>query len=89
MYLVAVAWLYVVVLMALAEGTAVNGSWLGATITLALYGLFPLAIALYLLNTPARRAARRRADVLSAGRIDPDGGGHPAGDAVAAKREEP
>ena len=89
MYLVAVAWLYVVVLMALAEGTAVNGSWLGATITLVLYGLLPLAIALYLLNTPARRAARRRADVLLAGRLDPDGSGHPAGDAVAPKREEP
>ena len=89
MYLVAVAWLYVVVLMALAEGTAVNGSWLGATITLVLYGLLPLAIALYLLNTPARRAARRRADVLLAGGLDPDRGGHPAGDAVAPKREEP
>jgi hypothetical protein len=89
MYLVVAAWLYVVVLMALAEGTAVNGSWLGATITLALYGLFPLAIALYLLNTPARRAARRRADASAATGLDPDGGGHPAGDAVATKREEP
>ena len=89
MYLVAVAWLYVVVLMALAEGTAVNGSWLGATVTLVLYGLLPLAIALYLLNTPARRAARRRAAVLGASGADPDGGGHAAGDAVAAKREEP
>jgi hypothetical protein len=89
MYLVAVAWLYVVLLMALAEGTAVNGSWLGAVVTLTLYGLVPLAIALYLLNTPARRAARRRADVLAAGGLDPDGGGHAPGDAVAAKREEP
>jgi hypothetical protein len=89
MYLVAVAWLYVVVLMALAEGTAVNGSWLGATVTLTLYGLVPLAIALYLLNTPARRAARRRAELLAAGAIDPDRGGHAAGDAVTAKREEP
>ena len=89
MYLVAVAWLYVVLLMALAEGTAVNGSWLGAAVTLTLYGLVPLAIALYLLNTPARRAARRRADVLSTAGLDPDRGGHATGDAVAAKREEP
>ena len=89
MYLVAAAWLYVVLLMALVEGTAVNGSWLGATITLALYGLLPLAIALYLLNTPARRAARRRAAGSAAGGLDPDRSGHASGDAVAAKREEP
>ena len=89
MYLVAVAWLYVVLLMALAEGTAVNGSWLGAAVTLTLYGLVPLAIALYLLNTPARRAARRRAEGLATSGLDPHRSGHPAGDAVAAKREEP
>ena len=89
MYVVAVAWLYVVLLMALAEGTATGGSWLGATFTLALYGLLPLAIALYLLGTPSRRAARRRAEVLAAGPLEPDGGSHAPGDAVAAKREEP
>lgn len=89
MYLVAVAWLYVVLLMALAEGTAVNGTWLGALVTLTLYGLVPLAIALYLLNTPARRAGRRRLEALSAGGLDPHGSGHAPGDAVAAKREEP
>jgi hypothetical protein len=88
MYLVAVAWLYVVLLMALAEGTAANGSWLGATVTLVLYGLLPLAIALYLLNTPARRAARQRAAALASAAADPDGGGHSPGDPVAPKREE-
>ncbi|HEX2542594.1 MAG TPA: hypothetical protein VHM00_16100 [Caldimonas sp.] len=88
MYLVAVAWLYVVLLMALAEGTAVNGSWLGATVTLSLYGLLPLAIALYLLNTPARRAARRRAEALVLGAPDPDRRSHPPGHPVAAEREE-
>ena len=87
MYLLAIAWLYVVVLMALAEGTAANGSWLGAAVTFALYGALPLGIALYLFGTPSRRAARRRAEA-SAG-VDPDGGGHPAGDAVAPERKEP
>ena len=83
------AWLYVVVLMALAEGTADNGSWLGAAITFVLYGLVPLAIALYLLGTPARRGARARREASAAtGRPEPDGGGHPPGDAVAAKGEE-
>jgi len=90
MYLVAVAWLYVVVLMALAEGLAANGSWLGAVVTLLLYGVLPMAIALYLVNTPARRAARRRAGLSVAGvAFDPDRSGHPAGDPVAPKREEP
>jgi len=87
MYLLAIAWLYVVVLMALAEGTAANGSWLGAAVTFALYGALPLGIALYLFGTPARRAARRRAEASV--EVDPDGGGHPAGDAVAPERKEP
>jgi hypothetical protein len=81
--LVAIAWIYVVLLMAVAEATSPGGSLLGALVTFVLYGALPLAIVLYLLDTPRRRAARRHA---SAG--DPDGGGHAAGDAVAAKREE-
>jgi hypothetical protein len=88
MYLVAIAWLYVVVLMALVEGLGAGGTWLGAAVTLVLYGLVPLTIALYLLGTPARRSARRRAAATSGGRSDPDGGGHPAGDAVAPERKE-
>ena len=86
MYIVAIAWLYVVVLMALAEGLAVGGSWLGATVTFVLYGVVPGSIALYLLGTPSRRAARRRAEASAA--RDPDGGRHAAGDAVAPVREE-
>jgi hypothetical protein len=86
MHLVAIAWFYVVVLMALAEGLAAGGSWLGAAVTLLLYGVVPGSIALYLVGTPARRAARRRAG-LSAG-ANPDGGGQPPGEAVAPEREE-
>jgi hypothetical protein len=87
MYIVAIAWLYVVVLMALAEGLAVGGSWLGAAITFVLYGLVPGGVALYLVGTPSRRAARRRA--AASVRTNPDGSGHAAGDAVAPVREEP
>ena len=87
MYLVAIAWLYVVVLMALAEGVSDHGSWLGAAVTLLLYGLLPLAVALYLIGTPSRRAARRRASA-DAGRLEPDAGRHAASDTVAAIREE-
>ena len=86
MYIVAIAWLYVVVLMALAEGLAVGGSWLGAAVTLVIYGLVPGSIALYLVGTPSRRAAQRRA--AASARPDPDGGSHSPGDAVAPVREE-
>ncbi len=90
MYLVAIAWLYVVVLMALAEATSDVGTWLGAAITFVLYGALPLGVALYLIGTPSRRSARRRAEAAaSAAVLDPDGGGHAAGDAVAPERKEP
>jgi hypothetical protein len=91
MYLLAIAWLYVVVLMALAEGASARGSWLGATFTFLLYGALPLGIALYLLRTPARRKALRRARMASAvdRTVEPDRGGHPPGDAVAPERKEP
>ena len=90
MYLVAIAWLYVVVLMALAEGVSDHGSWLGAAVTLIFYGLLPLGIALYLVGTPSRRAARQSQETASADRgVEGDGSGHAPGDAVAPERKEP
>ena len=88
MYIVAIAWLYVVVLMALAEGLAAGGSWLGAAITFVLYGSVPRIDR----AVPGRHAvAARRAGAApqASARGDPDGGGHAAGDAVAPVREEP
>lgn len=86
MHIVAIAWMFVVVLMAAAEASSPQGSWLGAVFTLLLYGLLPLSIVLYLMATPMRRRARRQAEARSA---DPDRSGVTAGDAVAPKREEP
>ena len=99
MYLVAIAWLYVVVMMSAAEATSPRGSVLGAVFTFLLYGALPLGIVLYVLGAPARRGRRRReaatadADVAvppdGASADDPDRRGHAAGDAVAPERKEP
>ncbi len=90
MHLVALAWIYVVLMMALAEALSPVGTVLGAIITFALYGVLPLSIVLYVMATPMRRRRRQReqaqADAVSA--ADPDGRGQPAGDAVAAERKE-
>ncbi len=93
MHLVALAWIYVVLMMALAEALSPNGTVLGAIFTFLLYGLLPLSIVLYVMGTPMRRSARRRALLQqqqeSASAADPDGGGQPAGDSVAPVGKEP
>lgn len=73
--LVAVGWLYVTVMMALAEATSPQGSMLGAVVTLVLYGLLPLGIVLYILMTPWRRQQRERA-AMELGTNTPDEGSH-------------
>ncbi len=57
--IVAIGWIFVVVLMAAAEALSPQGSLLGAFFTLLLYGALPLVPVLYILGTPARRALRR------------------------------
>ncbi len=90
MYLVALAWMYVVLMMAVAEATAPHGTVLGAVFTLLLYGVLPLSVLMYILGTPSRRRARRAAEAAEASAaVDPDGGGHAAGAAVAPERKEP
>lgn len=88
MYLVAIGWMFVVVLMAAAEAMSPVGTVLGAFFTLLLYGVAPLSIVLYVMATPARRRARLAAE-LTAASAQPDGGGHAACDAVTPERKEP
>lgn len=98
MWIVAIAWIYVAVMMAAAEATAANGTILGAVITLVVYGICPVALVMYLLSTPARRKARRaaeaQADALAkaatacAESTQPDAGGLSAGHAIASERKE-
>jgi membrane protein implicated in regulation of membrane protease activity len=57
MYLVALAWMFVVTLMTVVEAVSPNGSVLGALTTFFFYGVLPLSLVLYLMGAPLR--ARR------------------------------
>ncbi|WP_287880482.1 hypothetical protein [Acidovorax sp.] len=57
MYLVVITWLYVTLMMAVAEATSSTGSLMGAVVTFVLYGLLPAGIVAYILGTPARKRA--------------------------------
>lgn len=83
---VAVAWIYVVLMAALVEWLSPGGSGIGALFTLLGWGVLPLALVLYIFGAPARRRARREREAAAS--AQPDRGGHPTGDAVATKREE-
>ena len=100
MYLVVIAWLYVVLMAALVEATSTVGTVLGAVVTFVLYGLLPLSIVVYILGTPGRKRAlyaqamAERAALASAAPAStaPDADGKtPTGaqsDTIAAVREE-
>ena len=97
MYIVVIAWLYVAVLMALAEGLSAQGTWLGASVTFLLYGLLPVSVVAYIMGSPMRRKARlkQEAEELAAQQQlqPPDASSHAPGAAqdssVAAVREKP
>nr|MBL8455576.1 hypothetical protein [Zoogloeaceae bacterium] len=63
MYLIAIAWLYVVVIVSVSDTTV-----LGGLVTFIFWGLCPLALFLWLFGTPARRRnkARREAEADAA-----------------------
>lgn len=67
MYLVIIAWMYVVLMMSVAEATNTTGTLLGAIVTFFLYGVGPAALLAYLMGTPARKRAikQREAQVLA------------------------
>lgn len=88
MYLIAIAWGYVVLMMSVAEAASPSGTLLGAIATFLLYGVLPLSIVLYILGTPGRkraRLAREAAAEQAAHSGEPDAGSHaPAGVAEPA-----
>ncbi len=66
LYIIAIGWLYVALMMSVAEATHTAGTVLGAIITFVLYGVLPVALAMYILGTPARRRARRAREAAEA-----------------------
>ena len=98
MYIIPIAWLYVALMMAVAEATNSTGTLLGALITFVLYGLGPVLLVLYLMGSPARRRAIKAREALAdagaaTSSIEPDTGRHAAAatqdDAVPPVRKEP
>lgn len=59
-HLIVIGWLYVALMMAVAEATNTTGTVLGAIFTFLLYGLVPVALVVYLMGTPGRRRAMRQ-----------------------------
>jgi hypothetical protein len=94
MYLIVIGWLYVAVMMAVAEATATNGTVIGALVTFVLYGVGPVSLVVYLLNTPARRKKfreREAAELASRAATasgEPDAGSEAPADAIAPMRKK-
>lgn len=63
MYIIAIGWLFVTVLMAAAE--AMTTSLVGGMLTLLFYGVVPVGLILYLLGTPERRRRQQRAEAAA------------------------
>lgn len=62
MYIVPIAWLYVALMMSVAEATNTNGSILGGILTFILYGILPTSIIVYVMGAPNRKKARLAAE---------------------------
>jgi len=97
MYIVPIAWLYVALMMALAEATASNGTVVGAIITFLFYGVLPITLVVYVMGTPARKRAikaKEQAELAAAqasaaaSGFAPDAHSEPPTDAVAPVRKE-
>jgi len=80
MYIVAIAWLYVVFMMSITEQSAIAG-----IVTFFLYGVFPLTIVLYLMGTPQRKRNRQMKEKLKAAQ---EAGAKPIGETTAANTSE-
>ena len=79
MYLVVIGWLYVVLMMAVAEASNTTGTVLGAIVTFFLYGLIPIALVVYLMRTPQRRKEIKAREAAENAAGPPQGESAPSG----------
>jgi hypothetical protein len=94
MYIVPIAWLYVALMMAVAEATNTTGTLLGGILTFIIYGLLPVSLVVYVMGAPARKRAiraRERAEVAAtqASATKPNANPHASTDPVTAVGKEP
>jgi hypothetical protein len=97
MYLVLIAWFYVVMMAAISEASSPNGTLLGAVITFVFYGLIPMTIVAYIMGTSRRRKAReKRIEGLNTGIQNndksvtfPNAGGESPSHTIPTVRKEP
>lgn len=96
--LVLIAWLYVALMMALAEATHSQGTVLGAIFTFLLFGVGPVALVAYIMGAPGRRKLRQQQEAeaikltqqAQQGQLAPqaDASDHAPADTVAPERKE-
>ena len=86
MYIIAIAWIYVTLMMSVAEANNSNGTVLGAIVTFILYGILPTALMVYLMGAPQRNKARKAKEAAWASSqqvasplVQPDASGHATG----------
>ncbi len=103
MYIIPIAWLYVALMMSVAEATNTTGTVLGAIVTFVLYGVLPVALMMYFMGTPGRKRAIRakemaereaaiaahQASAQEKDLLQPDASSLPAADPVPPVAEKP
>jgi heme exporter protein D len=94
MYLIVIAWLYVALMMAVVEAASTMGTLTGAFFTFVLYGAAPVALVVYLMDTPRRKKAIKAREAAELARRqatasrEPNAAGEAAADTVAPVREK-
>jgi len=92
MYLIAIGWFYVVLMMAVAEAISTQGTVLGAVITFLLYGMLPVALLMYIMGSPGRRRIRKTAEAAELAHLaqesDAESSAAPAGGGMAGMADQ-
>jgi amino acid transporter len=66
MYIIAIAWIYVVLMMAITETTLI-----ASIMTFLFYGVLPLALFFYLIRAPKRKRQRQEEEKLKSRALSP------------------